>query len=42
MLTAEPRTAVVELKAKAAKGRVTVDVPGLTIYRVLVVEFKKA
>jgi len=41
MLTAEPQTAVVELKAEADDNRVTVAVPELVIYRLLVVEFSK-
>ncbi len=41
MLTAEPRTAVVELAAEADDELVYVEVPDLTIYRVLVVEFSK-
>jgi hypothetical protein len=41
MITAEPRTAVVELKAEVDGDLVTVEVPELVIYRLLVVEFSK-
>jgi len=41
MLSAEPRTAATRLAASVAGGAVSFDVPGLTLYRVLVVEFEK-
>ena len=41
MLSAEPKTAVTPLKAPVDGGTVTFQVPGLTIYRVIVVEFEK-
>jgi hypothetical protein len=41
MLSAEPTTAVVPLKATVGAEAVSFQVPGLTIYRVIVVEFEK-
>ncbi len=41
MLTAEPRTAAVPLKSEIAGGTLRFEVPSLTIFRVLVVEFAK-
>jgi hypothetical protein len=41
MLSAEPRTSCVALKSAIEDGSVRFEVPGLVLYRVLVVEFEK-